>query len=381
MFSLLKGKSRYNPPSGPPPSIQKHAPPPGPPPGGTASGTHHYQPPLGHPPSDLRYNPPQGPPPLPPPQYAAGSGTSHEASDLNATEDDYEVADLFCERNPAIFLAKIVSTEDRALDVDQWGLVSRAADAHLERVPRGPVMRSIHIEKMEKSHWRGLNHHLLLLRRDTTGAHYENRGDACLTSNLPIIAGQYSTVAKRGVYFEVKIHNLNMKKGGTAFALGMQCLPYPPNRLPGWHRRSAALHLDDRRIYHEDSEGGSDYKHNGKDNVPEFVNGDVVGCGYEFSQGAGGVGHLFYTYNGKLLPIALRGVFDSRNNEPEVDVFAAIGITNSPCDFDVNFGHQDFKWAGPSHFQNDKGFWKQAEWTVKGIFNELADAPPPEYVN
>ncbi|KAJ7704934.1 hypothetical protein B0H17DRAFT_1038844 [Mycena rosella] len=358
--------------------------------------TQRYNPPPGPPPSS--YNPPPGPPPsasLPPPTYAPAGGQSHEESELNATLEDYEIANLFCQRYHKIPLARVFPTDHKEFSVDRWGLVSRAGTEDLITERTDPSIH-VHIDKMDQTRAPHLNHRLVLVQRDpnTHTAYYQNRGDTCLTSNLPIIAGQYSTIAKRGAYFEITIRK--MRGEGTTIALGMQCLPYPPNRLPGWHRRSAALHLDDRRIYFEDSEGGTDYKSlvydkkTGrsfeKDNVPEIRDNDTLGCGYEFSPGAG-VGHLFYTYNGALLPIALPRIFDSVGRDVDaqdkdhhdVDVFAAVGVTNGPCQFDVNFGLEPFKWAGPSHFHH--GVWTPEEWTVHGLFKDLADAPPPQYPN
>ncbi|KAJ7133410.1 hypothetical protein C8R44DRAFT_611637 [Mycena epipterygia] len=216
-----------------------------------------------------------------------------------------------------------------------------------------------------------------------------NRGDTCFTSNLPIIAGNYDVNLKQGVYFEITIRK--MERDGT-IALGMQCLPYPPHRLPGWHRKSAALHLDDYRIYFEDSEGGRDYFDAQDKKRFKISKNDTLGCGYQYNKG---VGHLFYTHNGALLPIAFHAIFDHKANEQEVDVFAAVGVTDGPCHFDVNFGLQPFIWHGPPHSSKSPGQqekwtyeeWEKfkEEWTVEGIFrrhdpvsiSDRADNPPP----
>ncbi|KAJ6585608.1 hypothetical protein B0H19DRAFT_924897 [Mycena capillaripes] len=225
-----------------------------------------------------------------------------------------------------------------------------------------------------------VNHRLILLQLTPHAGRFKNRGDTCFTSNLPIIAGHYSTAAKRGSYFEITIRHMS---GNGTIALGMQCLPYPPNRLPGWHRKSAALHFDDRRLFYEDSEGGQDYMQeiydpkSGKTfrrhNVPQIKANDILGCGYEFKLN-GGVGHLFYTYNGELLPIAFPGIFEPMPLGQEVDVFAAVGVTDGPCQFDVNFGLEKFKWSGPSH--SHQGAWNRDKWTVDGLFKHFGDGPP-----
>ncbi|KAJ6544565.1 hypothetical protein DFH09DRAFT_1088441 [Mycena vulgaris] len=61
---------------------------------------------------------------------------------------------------------------------------------------------------------------------------------------------RYSVTSKRGAYFEITIH---------AMPQGNAMPPISSHQTHDWHRRSAALRLDDRRIYFEDSEGGTDY--------------------------------------------------------------------------------------------------------------------------
>ncbi|KAJ7174051.1 hypothetical protein C8R43DRAFT_976989 [Mycena crocata] len=348
-----------------------------------------YNPPTGLPPPE-RYNPPPGPPPPAgpaPPDYTPAGGQSHEVSDSNATLGEYEAADVFCQQNP-IVIARIFPPDITDSGVDRWGLVLRDTaidprtgepmDAALD-----PGFLSIQVDQMDKPMpWaREPAHWLWVLSRSQRTAHFRNRGDTCFTSNLPIIAGQYGVNRKRGVYFEVTIRQM---RGEGTIALGMQCLPYPPNRLPGWHRKSAALHLDDRRVYVEDSEGGRDYERvvydekSGKSisrpNIPDIKDGDTLGCGYEFNNG---VGHLFYTYNGALLPVACHGVLEPKHNGQDVDVFAAVGVTDGSCKFDVNFGLGEFRWRGPSHLH--QGQWNPDDWNVKGLFRQLGRDEPPEY--
>ncbi|KAJ6544639.1 hypothetical protein DFH09DRAFT_1173019 [Mycena vulgaris] len=338
--------------------------------------TSHFKPRTQH------YKPPPGPPPpssLPPPVWAPASGQSHEESERNASLTEYETANSFCERNPTILLARIFPPDHKHFSVDRWGLVSLSTMGL--PIP-DPGFTSIHVE-MENWTPKPLRP---ILDPDSSRriGHCANRGDTCFISNLPIIAGQYSVTRKRGAYFEITIHAMPRDSDKGTIALGIQCLPYPPNRLPGWHRRSAALHLDDRRIYFEDSEGGTDYMRAVTDersgrtfqvpSVPEIRNGDTLGCGYEFNRGVG-VGHLFYTHNGTLLPIAFHKIFDPEKDQ-EVDVFAAVGVTNGPVRFEVNFGGKEFKWRGPSHSQVHKADWTAKEWNVEGLFDELGDEPP-----
>lgn len=151
-------------------------------------------------------------------------------------------------------------------------------------------------------------------------------GDVCMMSDLPILAGLYSTHGKTGVYYEVLINRMD-----GIIAVGTAVRPYPNYRLPGWNRLSAGLHLDDMRKFFEDPDGGRDY-------TPELTRinpGDTIGCGYEFATGA-----LFYTHNGYRLPVAFSGIYMPRHS---YDVCAAIGVEGE-CDFDVNFGGDYFRW-------------------------------------
>ncbi|KAK7022357.1 endosome protein [Favolaschia claudopus] len=338
--------------------------------------TQSNQPP--NPPSSSYYAPPPGPPPTSNslPGYSLTSGESHDNSDqTNATLDDYEIADHFCRQYPDPFPAKVFPDDFKPFTVDKWGLVQRkepSEDMILTEI--GDL--SISVDKDSPNFLSmGPSHRLVLVKRrhDKRAAHFKNRGDACLTSNLPLIAGHYISSTKRGVYFEITVRRL---EGDATIALGMQCLPYPPNRLPGWHRNSAALHFDDCRLYYDDPDGGVDYVRNVYDpangtsiqrpNIPQINTNDTIGCGYEFPP-SGGIGSLFYTYNGERLTTAFPAIFDPRPPGREVDVYAAVGITNGPCQFDINFGLESFKWSGSG---------QQAEWTVDGLFRHFGDGPP-----
>ena len=73
---------------------------------------------------------------------------------------------------------------------------------------------------------------------------------------------------------------------GSPMHVGTTCRPYPEFRLPGWNRLSAGLHLDDMQKFWEDPCGGRSYDKR----LTTVVEGDVIGCGYDFSSRA-----LFYT--------------------------------------------------------------------------------------
>ncbi|KIK57085.1 hypothetical protein GYMLUDRAFT_46706 [Collybiopsis luxurians FD-317 M1] len=190
----------------------------------------------------------------------------------------------------------------------------------------------------------------------------ENCKDYCLLSDLPIAAGLYDTFGRRGVYFEVVIHEMDAP---TSFVtVGTACKPYPTFRHPGWNRQSTGWHLDDLRKFFEDSDGGRDYTDNGHPlplpwkssrtgHKTQFIpNGSTIGCGYIFQSGS-----IFYTYNGLRLPNAFEGVHLPRG---ELDVFAAVGVCGKTR-FDVNFGGETFRWV-------DGNTW---EWRVEGVARRL----------
>ncbi|KAJ7844492.1 hypothetical protein B0H14DRAFT_2776417 [Mycena olivaceomarginata] len=309
------------------------------------------------------YNPPPGPPPS-----------------SNATRNDYDSADAFFgtddhPKNP-LFPATAFPPDHQDFGADKWGLVQRTDST--TSATKDPGMTSIVVALDEPTQWsRGPKHRLVLEERDTSKlmARYKNRGDTFLTSNFPIIAGNYNSIDKVGVYFELTVRRI---EGNATIALGM---------LPGWHRQSAALHFDDCRIYFDDSEGGVDYMQDVYDSrsrrsvqqpcIPAIKHDDIIGCGYEFASARGGLGSLFYTYNGKRLPTAFTAIFDPTKAErteidydsaveKAVDVYAAVGISDGPCAFEINFGRQKFKWEAG----------RRKEWSVDGILRQFGDGPP-----
>ncbi|KAK7048950.1 endosome protein [Favolaschia claudopus] len=294
----------------------------------------------------------------------------HDNSDhTNATLDDYEIADHFCRQYPDPFPAKVFPDDFKPFTVDKWGIVQRKEPAD-DIIPTEIGDLSIFCRQglAQFSLDGGQATALCWRNAATTSVPRTSKiaGDACLTSNLPLIAGHYISSTKRGVYFEITVRRL---EGDATIALGMQC-------FPGGTGNSAALHFDDCRLYYDDPDGGVDYVRNVYDpatgtsiqrpNIPQIKTNDTIGCGYEFPP-SGGIGSLFYTYNGERLTTAFPAIFDPRPAGREVDVYAAVGITSGPCQFDVNFGLESFKWSGSG---------QQAEWTVDGLFRHFGDGPP-----
>lgn len=100
------------------------------------------------------------------------------------------------------------------------------------------------------------------------------------------------------IYFEVRVlaDILRDPEVGSV-AIGFTALPYPPFRMPGWHRGSLAVHSDDGRRYVNDRWGGVDFV------APWGRRGEVVGVGMRFSRSPSGAGidaECFFTRDGRL---------------------------------------------------------------------------------
>lgn len=129
-------------------------------------------------------------------------------------------------------------------------------------------------------------------------------GDACVLGyppaylvqrDSPLLFPQSYAHYKKTIYYEVKIlgdssshhHHFfgssrgnssnNNKQGQIGLALGFAALPYPPFRMPGWHRGSLAVHGDDGNRFVNDSHGGKAFLEEA------FSPGETVGIGMRFS--------------------------------------------------------------------------------------------------
>ncbi|KKY31246.1 putative spry domain-containing protein [Diaporthe ampelina] len=323
------------PPAGPPPSYAgagsgpghgDYAPPPGPPPsyGQHQQGRDDYAPPPGPPPSqqhgkaDDDYAPPPGPPPPPPPPQqqqqqqhnwqeavpdTSGfppppdifSGWDHSPA-TNASEDQAEAGEAWCRRYPLT----------PPLDLSREpGLRSRGIVPRLVTPPAG-VFGASGSSLAQSASASGAG--------SWTVSSHRRGGDCCIIGyphaylvqrDSPLATGTPATV-----YFECYVRDLGRDAG---FALGFTALPYPPFRMPGWHRGSLAVHGDDGHKFVNDRWGGKDF-------TAPFKKGEVVGIGMTFSPGAGaapsssekkgsgggaGAGtvietEVFFTRNGKL---------------------------------------------------------------------------------
>ncbi|KAN0074637.1 hypothetical protein V8E55_011686 [Tylopilus felleus] len=265
------------------------------------------------------------PPSPPPPPWTSAAEQSYEYGRFNeALQQDCNKADVFCARN-AVEPSRLLPTTDvdriTAEGTNAWGLEFYITD---------PTF-------MQRQTFHGSIANQSKLPSGTgVGTKVETTReckDCCLISNFPFISGLYHRTLghDKGVYFEVTIHKMN-----GVIALGTVCRPYPHFRLPGWHRLSAALHLDDMRKFYDDPKGGQE------SGFWEAIGGrppgagDTVGCGYEFGTG----GTLFFTFNGqRLMPDAFKGLY----LDGDRDTYVAIGVDGENA-FTVNFGGDLFRW-------------------------------------
>jgi hypothetical protein len=187
-----------------------------------------------------------------PPAWA--TATEHSYANgryADASENSFTAGESFCMHNPVFppaLLPSDVVDRINAQGCAAWGLTTPLHRNFVGRVGPSP------------SDSKGQSGVVTVVTD-------EKCDDACLMSDLPIMAGLYAQGGKEGVYFEITIREMN----GT-IAIGM-CLvanspplytwtdimvikgtavrPYPDFRLPGWNRLSMALHLDDLRKFCE----------------------------------------------------------------------------------------------------------------------------------
>ncbi|KUI52848.1 Protein ssh4 [Cytospora mali] len=144
-------------------------------------------------------------------------------------------------------------------------------------------------------------------------------------------------------YWEAKIYD---KPEATMLAIGMATKPYPLFRLPGFHKHSVAYFSNGFKRLNQ--------PFNHTPYGPQFVQGDVIGCGYRPRTGC-----IFFTRNGKKLDDAVHGVKNQ-------NFFPAIGA-NGPATVHVNFGQAGFVFIEAN----------VKKWGLAPMTGSLA--PPPPY--
>ncbi len=278
---------QYAPPTGPPTSHQNqnsdYAPPPGPPPRDQPPG--YYASPSGPPPTqqqNTEYAPPPGPPPskdwiappqdnkqaqdtkqanphdwesvvpdttLFPPPPAIFSGYEYSPGN-NATEEEAEAGEMWCEQHPLTQPMALDPAGQNALQTNNFRLVE-------------PPGFNGSLRWLGAGHWEGRT----------------NRAcpDRCLISYPPLYVVAQHDPTRYGqpktIYYEVKLRGDSKT---VNLSLGFSALPYPSFRLPGWHRGSLAVHGDDGHRYINDRWGGKDF-------TVEFRKGDTYGIGMTFT--------------------------------------------------------------------------------------------------
>ncbi|ROV93402.1 hypothetical protein VMCG_08437 [Cytospora schulzeri] len=313
------------PPPGPPPSYrpaatsgadssEQYAPPPGPPPsygGGGSKGKGQGD--------DDEYDyiaPPPGPPPSkqpqppqhdweqavpdtslfpPPPDIFAGWDRSPSN---NATEEQAEAGESWCRQYPLsapMNLALEPGLRDSSsrtviprLIAPPPGIFGKGSTLVENPGPFGGGTWTIKTTKRAGDCCIIGYPHAYLAGRDGPAPHVATPG-----RGGPATRRRTTTT----VYFECRV--VSALGGDAGLAVGFQALPYPPFRMPGWHRGSLAVHGDDGHKYVNDRWGGKDF-------TEPFRRGEVVGIGMVFSAvgaggaaGAGGVSSSSSTTKGK----------------------------------------------------------------------------------
>ncbi|EHA54312.1 hypothetical protein MGG_01220 [Pyricularia oryzae 70-15] len=347
----------FAPPPGPPPShtpqppaatSDDYAPPPGPPPGaaaGNTTSTTEYALPLGPPPD---YSNPAAPAQQQQqqqqqqPQHdwqAAVPDTSlfppppdifshHEFSPANnASEFEMEAGEAWCAAHPL--------SPPLALDPPS----AAAHEAHNPRLMQPANFRGL-LRWLGQGHWE-----LRTADRRCT--------DATVLAYPPLYCAgrqqqppQPSAAPRKPtvVYYEVQIRS-DSRADETSLAVGFAALPYPPFRLPGWHRASLAVHGDDGHRYTNDLAGGCSF-------TRPFRRGERIGLGMKFAGGPGGRVVIFFTRGGKI-----DGSWDLHEETDATEVGGVQGLE----------GWHDISAAiGTFDFVSLEVFFEPTKWLYKG---------------
>ncbi|KIW18989.1 hypothetical protein PV08_03279 [Exophiala spinifera] len=259
----------YSPPPGPPPSHQTHiqsdfAPPPGPPPHFTKRVQENDG-------DEDTYAPPSGPPPGNPPPYHDWTVIPDTAllppppplpqdysPTNNASYDSAARAHEWCAQHP-VYTPSVPSREIHSL--------AAAGHLTLERPPAqlvGPNSRNFSLRQQTPTTWS--------IRTSTS------QQDTIIMSSIPLYfaAVDHPSITGRSKTISFEIHVYKITNANSGIAIGYAAKPYPPWRLPGWHRASIGVHGDDGRRFVNDPWGGRDF-------VEAFRPGETIEVGMRFS--------------------------------------------------------------------------------------------------
>ncbi|KAK5210285.1 hypothetical protein LTR99_009364 [Exophiala xenobiotica] len=306
--SSMMSSEQYAAPPGPPPSHRQRddadlvAPPPGPPPShrqrAQQQGEETYLPPPGPPPpSD---NPPPYhdwtvipdtsllPPPPPLPQDYSPTN--------NATYDSAARAHEWCDQHP-VYTPSRPSADIHTL--------ARTGHLTLERPPPAIVSsKNLTLRQISPTTWS--------IRTSPS-----QKQDAIILSSIPLYfaAADNPLLTERPITIHFEIHVQRISNANSGIAIGFAAKPYPPWRLPGWHRASIGVHGDDGRRFVNDSWGGRDFLEE------PFKPGETVGVGMRFS----------------TTPAPATGSASGRIGRVETSAFATReGQTNKGWEWDVD---------------------------------------------
>lgn len=312
-------------------SDDQYAPPPGPPP------SHHHRAP--NPAAQDFFSPPPGPPPSAnPPPYHDWTVVPDTAllppppplpqdysPTNNASYDSAARAHEWCARHP-------VYTPSRPSH--ELHLLANAGHIPLEPPP-GPLRKTLALRHLTPTTY----------SVQTT----KTQQDAVIISSIPLYFAAADnplmTALPKTIYYEITIRKIANAHSGIA--LGFAARPYPPWRLPGWHRASIGVHGDDGRRFVNDSWGGREF-------VGAFRPGETVGVGMRFSteevrSGSGSEGRVktraFVTRDGQSGDEDAWEMDEERDERDEGveglmgegDLYPAIGVFGG-VEFDVRFG-------------------------------------------
>ncbi|KAI1435537.1 hypothetical protein GGR50DRAFT_686982 [Xylaria sp. CBS 124048] len=338
----------YAPPPGPPPS-HDYAPPAGPPP---SKATHNpfyddnIQPPPGPPPSSQDYAPPPGPPPShskkagdhdwetavpdtsllpPPPNFFSGFDRSPAN---NATEEEAEAGERWCREFPLSYPLSITLADLNATNSGNINMFTP------------PFYRGT-LNREAVGVWRGQS------PRGGTDTHLATYPPLySVSAHSPLATGR-----RKFIYYEVRI--LVDSGSEVSLALGYTAPPYPPFRLPGWHRASLGVHGDDGNKYINDRWGGKSFTH-------PFRRGETLGLGMEFIPAPGGGirVEIFFTRDGvESGRWDLHEETDQNQDLPVTglegfhDICAAVGVFDK-VSFEIVFVPEKWRWQYWKTYRN-----------------------------
>ncbi|KAI3340666.1 hypothetical protein F4824DRAFT_397365 [Ustulina deusta] len=352
-----RAAEQYAPPSGPPPS-HDYALPPGPPPSKNNPFYEDVAPPSGPPPprayggqGSSDFAPPPGPPPSQ--DYAAPPGPPPSQKDTKKHDWEIAVPDTSLLPPPPSFFSGFDrspannATEEEAEAGEQWCRQFPLSNPIPAALPELNAMNSGNINMFAPPFYRGT------LDRQSVGVwrgqSQSQATDTCLATYPPLYSvSAHSPIAtgrRKTIYYEV--HILQDSRHEISLALGYSAPPYPPFRLPGWHRGSLGVHGDDGNKYINDRWGGKSFTH-------PFRRGETLGLGMDLIPAPGGgiAVEIFLTRDGaEAGRWDLHEETDLQQDLPVTglegfhDLCASVGVFDKVA-FEIVFVPERWRWQG-----------------------------------